>query len=282
MTNKLKKSVRCVATDVNTFVKKIQAFLTSGCSFSEHFDQYSTERCWPGHLQKYFPYAPMKVNTGMGSTGNELIARKGIFMCNQALHQYPGDEILLILMWSGLARKAFLTDNLHNVFKASYFRSMHSGLGYPQRQGTNYLNQALDTNDPSWIWFNPGWVNDPGVETWYTQYDNDYQQFDTTLWNMLQVQNFCIMHNINYYWMTMNNEFDSFIEMYGNEFYAQYLLDNLDMSNRITPQGQYEWNKSNHADKFLPDNFHPTSEAHKLFTDSIIVPFLADRGILNV
>lgn len=215
----------------------------------------------------------------MGSTGNDLIARKGIYMCSRALKECAGDQIVLLLMWSGLARKAMLTDNRTNIMRADHFRRSQDMV--ISRQGSNYLNEPLDVHAPSWVWFNPSWHSDPGVEDWYIKYDNDYQQFDSTLWNMLQVQNFCKLHNIQYHWMTMNNELDRFIYMYGNNFYSEYLIDQLDMSNRICSQGEYEWVLANHPDKFLEDQMHPSPEAHKLFTQSVIVPYLIKQGVIN-
>lgn len=256
-----------------------KSLLTSGCSFSEHFNQWSTKRTWPAFLQDYFANTVSVLHTGMGGTGNDLIARKAIFMCADAVKQHRGDEIVLLLMWSGLARKAMLTDNRTNIVKAENFRRAHDTLTVCQ--GSDYLNNPLDVHTPSWIWFNPSWTNDPGVEDWYVKYDNDYQQFDATLWNMLQVQNFCKVHNIQYHWMTMNNELDRFIYMYGNSFYSSHLIEQLDMSNRICAQGEFEWITDHHPDKFLEDLMHPTPEGHKLFTDSVVVPYLRNRGILN-
>lgn len=257
-----------------------KSLLTSGCSFSEHFNHWSTKRTWPAFLQDYFPNGTEFVHTGMGSTGNDLIARKGIFMCSNALKEYKHDQIVLLLMWSGLARKAILSDNRTNIIRAEHFRKSHNSL--VPSQGSNYANELLDTNTPSWVWFNPSWLNDPGVADWYIKYDNDHQQFDATLWNMLQVQNFCKLHNIQYHWMTMNNELDNFISMYGNNFYSLYLIEQLDMSNRISMHGEYEWILSNHPDKFLEDKMHPSPEGHKLFTNDVIVPYLVNKGILNV
>ncbi len=257
----------------------VKALLTSGCSFSEHFTKWSTKRTWPAFVADHFVNSDLILHTGMGSTGNDLIARKAVFMCSQALEKYAGNEIVLLLMWSGLARKAFLTDNRTNIFTAEHFRSAHDTITISQ--GSNYLNEIVDTNQPSWIWFNPSWLNDPGVNNWYVDYDNDHQQFDATLWNMLQVQNFCKLHGIQYHWMTMNNELDRFIDMYGENFYSSYLIKQLDMTNRVCTLGEYEWTLQHHPDKFLEDKMHPSPDAHELFTESVIVPYLRNQDILN-
>ena len=254
----------------------IRSLITSGCSFSEHHGPYSTVRCWPGVMSERFKFEHY-AHLGMGSCGNDIIARKAIYGCTQALKSYDAKDILLIVMWSGLARKAFLTDNSSNIITAVDAKQF-MGLSL---QGSTLDNTVLDTDIPSWIWFNPQ-VTLPAAERWYLQYDNDYQQLENTLWNMIAVQSFCAQHSISYYWMTMNSELDQAINRLDKsiqELHINYLGSMLDRTTRIHPVGMYEWTASNTQNGFTKDNFHPNVESHRTFVTQVVHPYLESNNI---
>jgi len=256
----------------------IRALLTTGCSFSEHLDEFSLARCWPGFLKEH-QKPEFNLNYGAGSAGNELIARRAIFACQQALERYPSDEIVLIVMWSGLARKAFLSDNRTNKLTASVMRNLTDNKLFIQ--GTDHANNCIDSNTPSWIWFNPNFV-EPTIARWYTDYDNSLQQLENTLWNMLAVQSFCESKNIKYFWMTMNNDMQETmdrVEKSVSAIHIDHLATMLRQNNRLHLEGMYEWTRRKLPTEFLEDGFHPTPSAHQQFMHSVILPALARNGI---
>ncbi len=251
---------------------------TAGCSFSEHLDEFSLPRHWPGYLKEHLK-PEFNLNYGAGSAGNDIIARRAIFACQQALGRYPADEIVLIVMWSGLARKAFLTDNRTNKLTATLMRNLANNKLFIQ--GTDHANNCMDENTPSWIWFNPNFV-DPAIEQWYTNYDNSLQQLESTLWNMVAVQSFCESKNIKYFWMTMNNDMQETmdrVEKSVSAAHIDYLVTMLKQTNRLHYEGMYEWTRRKLPTEFLEDGFHPTPNAHQQFMHSVILPALVRNGI---
>ncbi len=256
----------------------IRALLTAGCSFSEHLDQFSLPRCWPGFLKEHVN-PEFSLNLGAGSAGNDMIARRAIFACTRALERYSADDIVLLVMWSGTARKAFLTDNNTNKLTASVMRNLSKNELFIQ--GTDHENNILDTNTPSWIWFNPNFV-EPTINRWYLDYDNYLQQVESTLWHMLSVQSFCESKGIKYFWMTMNNDMQESldrVEKSIHSMHTKYLFDSLDQHNRVHHEGMYEWTRRKLPVEMLLDGFHPTPNAHNQFMHSIILPYLRSRNI---
>lgn len=255
----------------------IKSLITSGCSFSEHYpDGYSRARCWPAVLDEQFEFENFQ-SLGMGSCGNDIIARKAIYGCANALKSHPADEILLIVMWSGLARRAFLTDNDTNILTSVEIKD---AMNHPF-QGSTLDNTVLSTTVPAWIWFNPG-THSQAAQNWYLHYDNDYQQLESTLWNMIAVQSFCAQHKIKYVWGTMNNELYQMqrrLDKTVQDLHTTYLFDLLDRTNRFASIGMYEWTVANNKNGFLEDGFHPDIESHRMFTARVLLPYLSSKNI---
>lgn len=254
----------------------VKALVTSGCSFSEHYSKVGTVSCWPGVMSERFEFE-FQAHLGMGGCGNDIIARKAIYGCKQALETHQPDDIMLIVMWSGLARKAFLTDNRNNIVKAIDVKEV---MNHPM-QGSTLDNVELGRNVPAWVWFNPG-TELYGPQRWYLLYDNDYQQLESTLWNMLAVQSFCAQHNIKYFWMTMNNDMEETmgrLDKTVQNLHSDYLFELLDKTNRIHPIGMYEWTLWNRMKGFQEDGFHPTVESHKKFVEQVMLPFFEQNNI---
>jgi hypothetical protein len=259
-------------------MEMIRALLTAGCSFSEHPDEFSISRCWPGFLKEHLK-PEFNLNYGVGSAGNELIARRAIFACQQTLGRYPTDEIVLIVMWSGLARKAFLTDNKTNKLTASVMRNLTNDKLFIQ--GTDHANNHIDSNTPSWIWFNPNFV-EPAIASWYTDYDNSLQQLENTLWNMLAVQSFCEAKKIKYFWMTMNNDMQETMDRVDRSVYRlhiEHLHSELNQRNRLHYEGMYEWTRRKLPSEFNEDGLHPNPNAHSQYMHSVILPSLRSKEL---
>lgn len=256
----------------------IKGLVTAGCSFSEHLDEFATNRCWPGFL-KDIATPTFNMNLGAGSAGNDIISKRAIYGCYRALQQQSRDETVLIVMWSGLARKGFLTDNGTNKLTANVMRNLSNNILF--LQGSDYENNQIDEKTPSWIWFNPNFVN-PDIVRWYADYDNSLQQLESTLWNMLAVQSFCESKGIKYFWMTMNNDMQENIDRLDKSVHAmhtKHLVNLIDQTNRIHHEGMYEWTRRKLPTAFTEDGFHPDPNAHSQFTHSVIVPYLRSRGI---
>lgn len=110
---------------------KFKHFVTSGCSFSAiHAD------CWNSELQKLLGI-PM-INMGISSAGNSWISKSAIHAAQSLLEAgTPGEEILMIVMWSGIDRK----DSFISVKETSNYIDMIA----PPDMATNPAN-FIDSN----------------------------------------------------------------------------------------------------------------------------------------
>ena len=80
----------------------MKILITGGCSFSA--DDY----CWPVHLQNKLSY-DTHYQTGVGSSGNDLISRKVIWQVNKCLKSGIKPEDMLVgIMWSGKERLSLI------------------------------------------------------------------------------------------------------------------------------------------------------------------------------
>jgi hypothetical protein len=135
-----------------------------------------------------------------------------------------------------------------------------------------YNNEELNT-EPTWVQMGP-WYSVPLVQHYYYSFDSESQQLESTLWNMLSIQNLCSLHNINYHWMTHTNDFNNMIEKHGTEYQCKVLLDKLNTDNRILDIGIMEWVQEHYPDQFDEDGFHPNKFGHQNFTKEVILPYL--------
>jgi hypothetical protein len=77
----------------------IKHLVTSGCSFSDNFNKR-----WPHFLSEKI--GATLYNRGQGSCGNYWISKSEIYQIQQLLDRgIPPDEILAVVMWSGIDRK---------------------------------------------------------------------------------------------------------------------------------------------------------------------------------
>ena len=105
---------------------------------------------------------------------------------------------------------------------------------------------------------------------------------EETLWNMLNVKNFCALNNINYFWTTMMNDVDkpNKYEIAISKHWTTSHLYKLvyETDNRITKQGMYEWVLERYPHCIGDDGLHPDSLGHKHYCFNAIIPFIENYG----
>ena len=249
----------------------MKALITSGCSVSETW--VSWLRSWPlwleDHIQPEFV-----VHSGLGCTGNDLISRKAIYHCTEALKKYKGEDILLVCAYTTLFRTALLLDE-NNIIaeRLSNERKNDPGGHMWLHQGSNYNLEVVDSNEyPAWFYFNL-WKDIPQCNNYYTVYQSQHNLIHDYLWNMFAVENFCKANNINYVWMKVDNTLDQTIL---NHWSVSYLTQALDY--------QYGIKKPiadtifEHDPTLMADIIHPTNSGHYWYTNNILIPFLEEHG----
>ena len=175
----------------------MKALLTSGCSFSDI--KYS--RVWAHWLEQHMNTTVAK-HTGSSNHGNDLIAKKTIYACNELLKEYKGEDIMCIVQWSSYSRFALL--NEHDSDMRKEISRQGSATPWFANQFKDYDNKTNE-QEPlyGWNFFNPNW----DIKNTMLHYKNQsvFGMVEQTLWHMLNVKNFCEVNDINYFWTTMQN-----------------------------------------------------------------------------
>ena len=229
-----------------------KVLITSGCSFSTTVDDHIDT--WPRHLARAMP-AYTHVSKGMGSQGNGLISRSIIHACTEN----KGKELFVGIVWSGPDRHDFyLKDN--NV-------------------GTNedmwMENPTGFTKNKRWVILNHHWRNHY-ARAYYGMFHDEIGANIATLEHILRTQWFLKQHGIKYFMGTYTADVLANVDQHVD---TKHLYDLIDFDRFLPADGIYEWVKDNIGDDGFPikDDFHPSSYAHKQFTDSVILPFIEDK-----
>ena len=274
-------------------MKQFNYLVTSGCSFSDNMGKK-----WPHHLATGIQ--AKLYNMGEQSAGNGWISRSAIFKADQLIKSgIPVEEILMVVMWSGLDRRGFFIS---------------------REETANYVNLSKDKQEPR-SFINPdpiltayhvgkdrGWLEGANMMTYnsFTQIDprvdyrNDAFQFFPTealaiesYEHFLRLQWYCKSHNITLINLTYgdimrypNSSFinprkknrltkDTFIDV-------AHLYDMVDFSNWIffeETSGMFEYVFCNNLG-FTEDGVHPGQMAHRRYAEDFLIPNLKERKVI--
>jgi hypothetical protein len=229
-------------------------FVSSGCSFT--YDNHT----WPFHFAKKMKYAHYPM--GLGSNGNEHIARRAIYQVNDLFKNgVESKDIVVGIMWSAANRASFYVENSFVLDR----------LSKPNISETSHI--AWPKNDPAgkWVLINAGFPNQFAM-SYYKFYTNNTFDLIRTYENILRLQNYLKVHNIQYFFSNMNQS--TFDETAVNTMHTDYLKEMVDWSRFIPVQGCYEWSRDNMPDDFpVPGDDHPSEKQHEAFVESVVIPF---------
>ena len=241
----------------------MKALLTSGCSFSD--TKYN--KTWPNWLELHVSPEVAK-HTGSSGHGNDLIAKKTIYWCNELLKEYKGKDIMCVVQWSSYSRIALLNE---------YDSDMRKEISKQDKVMHWFRNQFKDYDEKTnkqepfygWNFINSHW----DIKDTMLHYKNQslYGMVEQTLWHMLNVKNFCEVNNINYYWTTMLNDVNTNFAKHWSTKHLYDLVYNTD--NRISKLGIYDWVIQSYPEELRVDK-HPTVQGHKLYTEEEVIPFV--------
>lgn len=231
-------------------------FVSSGCSFSECIsDGINT---WPVHIQNILK-PKEHISKGMGSQGNGLIARSIIYEVDRLLRQgVKNTDIVVGVMWSGYSRHEYYWDKQSRGGEWEPMR--HDGWMY------NPTNFNPEDNSGGWIITNAHWKT---CKEYYKYYYDPIGGQINTLEHILRTQWFLEKNKIDYFMMKYMNEM---FELY-NEIPCRHLQAQINWTKFVSRQGCYEWCREKN-ECYISENGHPTTNGHKDFTESLIIPYI--------
>lgn len=239
--------------------KKI--FLASGCSFT--FEPWN----WPSFVSEKMNYN--LINVGMASQGNGLIGKKIIYNVDKLLKKYNSEDIIVGVMWSGIDRNDFHTDDSSRMSNVNGWieNPTHIVDGHKNWEITNYMWETKKS------------------KLWYEYFHTHVGSIIQTIQNILMVQWYLEKNNVKYFMTTYMNIFgDPHIKHLITTPEVEYLYKMIDFNRFIPIKGCYEWVKENYneegmpgVDKYGNHGIHPTEFGHIKFANEVVVPFVKEN-----
>lgn len=288
--------------------------ITGGCSFSHHISTDNWTICLTEWLTDMHPEELSYEHTGYRSQGQDLIQKKVMLACIEAMERgINPNDILVVVMWSGTYRKAWYINNKEIIQKMVDSWPNYEGGMSPQfidlkneyTGDTKIFNTKYGTFEYSeqggWYFSVDG--SDCPLEFVQQHYKLDgYPQYGvgkthSSLENIITLQNFCKLHGIKLIQQFFMDFVYRDIEEHKDHQIINYLYKQLDNKN-IIKDGMFEYLHQfigierseamylSHQDRiklndnkgiFDADGFHPGVIGHKLWTDNILKPFIKNR-----
>jgi hypothetical protein len=290
----------------------IQCLITGGCSFSTGDDNNG----WVGYLTQLLRKENPSLithHTGRNSSGQELIQKRVMSAILSALDSgLNHDEILVAVMWSGTSRKSWFIDNPTIIEKmVDGWPDFHGGM---TNQFLNLTDDNIDTpgtfytKNGSEFKYNTdgGWYLTVNGSDCQLEFVQQYFMLDkevngvgkthSSLENIIMLQNFCKLHNINLINQYFMKHVYTDIERHRDHEIVKYLYKQLDKTNTIE-QGMFEYlhkfidvaeddaillshdERKNLQNKykleyFAQDGFHPSQQGHEAWCNDVLFPLV--------
>lgn len=293
-------------------VKKI---ITGGCSFSTAEINITPEvQCdtWPYRVRERYPNIPIRY-TGTQGIGQELIQKRLSLAIMEELKKHKGEEILVMVMWSGTERKAFYVDDkgyiedmvkyragVSNLSGISQFESL--GNGPPRNKKTAITKDSTFDYYPDGGWYIANYMHPDSrlMESYIETMTTRLAQVTISLENIIFLQNLCKIHNIKLVQSFYRTHVYDDIMDYKDHTNIKYLLKQLDYDTIVSTVGLYDYlnpqkkmslfnvpgevftyiqGLSPDKDKrkyFGSDKFHPSKLGTEKWTNEVLFPKLAE------
>lgn len=269
--------------------------ITSGCSFTEGYKNWPT--CLTAMTRDSYSNYTL-YNVACPSQGQDLIQKKAMYTASKLLESIPSNEILLIVMWSGINRSSWyitnplIIDQLANKWRTEYnnlwsFRQFsdlegHMELPIEIKKSTNVFTEYNQSG---------GWYVTTGASNETINCIQEFYNFEKdvpgigaihrTLENIVLLDQFCKIKGIKIvHQFYMDSVYKDIVDNRDHQL-VKYLLKQLDHS-LIIKEGMYEYLKEqNNIDFFKSEfDFHPSLEGSKFWVSTKLLPFLKHHNLI--
>jgi len=254
----------------------IKHLVTSGCSFSDNHGMR-----WPHYLAESM--GAQLYNRGQGSSGNHWIAKSSIYQTQLLLDSgISPEEILVVVMWSGIDRKDCFIDAQGTV---NYSKLINDPTGHPNP--VNFLDNDPNVRNKHCLIDSDGYLSGSAVCTFSNENilkfkkDLILKYFSPQALAIESYENFLRLHwfcksvgvkLVNQTFMDIMH-YPSLPIMTKDHFRnIKPLFNMLDFKNWIfwnNTQGIYEYCKDNNL-SYYEDNVHPSEQSHKHYVDNFL------------
>lgn len=252
--------------------------ITGGDSFADNAFKIT----WPTFVKKGLNFEE-SIDVGLGATGNKFIKMRVMYEISKELKKTNPEDIFVAITWSGPNRNCiFLPNEDINL--------------YPDHEWSINPNNFDNSSVGKWVLLNNHWSFNLN-KIYYKNFENEHNSIIDTLHNILDLQNFLKVNNIDYIMTTSwniisdnhhdtnhNEIIDSHI---GNNKKLQlpefkWIRDLIDWDKFIPLSGQWEWTNKKFPDRSGPESHHPFKHEQELFANEIIIPFIKKKYEKNI
>ncbi len=220
--------------------------IVAGCSFT-----YNSEMTWAGKLDEKY----IVRNVASCAAGNDYISRQAIKMC-ETLKDFPR---VLICQWSGIHRRAFLTEHDFGFEQGSPYIDKTRN-GYWIKNGGNGVDNKVSENDSA----------EKHLFEPYRKIYNEQQGAIESLEHIARTQWYCKLNRIpmlNFWWKDELSKIDIDVSLVDwNQFWFHKKTG-----------GMAEWCVDEMWDPGFAEGNHPTKEQHDKFAEEIILPWVEEN-----
>lgn len=279
----------------------IKRVITSGCSFSD----FETPWTWPHQLERYIKNIDPEVtfdHRGLSSQGQDLIQKKASHAVMQAINEgFSTDGIAVVVMWSGIDRKAFYIDNpliINDI--AEGWKGSQQGWQLQFADLTNKIHNYSEVNSAAKYGNNIPYDKDGG---WFitSAHVNDGSEFikgyflmakhmassgpvHYSLENVLMLQNLCKAKGIKLYHQFYMDHVLGCFEQRKDHQIVEYLYDDIDWDTVVSKTSIHAFLKGlNEDEKMFVDRKdpHPSEQGHITWCNEVLVPYLKTNNFFD-
>jgi hypothetical protein len=237
--------------------------ITSGCSFSQ---VPNADVTWPVHLQKYLGCEA--IHCGRGAAGNSIISRTIIYNVSEALKTYKPEELLVGIMWSGHDRHNFYLSGPPADFEQFI-------IGNPYYANPQWIT---DPKRSHYYMTNSHWKDQLSIKYYRDFYDEKGSQLET-LEHILRVQWFLKSMNVKYFMTKYSFDVIFMRNIKGDEDLT-HVYDLIDNEHFLAVDNMDSWARQSNILYARPPDRHPSTEHHKEFVSTFIVPHLKAKNYI--
>jgi hypothetical protein len=238
----------------------MKILLTSGCSFTD-----INGITWPYHVNNTLKFD--LINLGLPSASNGIIYKRTINHIGDLLKNHKPSNILVGIMWSGVDRHDFYSDD-PNITTNNMFECCME----------NPTNVTVD-GEKRWIIMDAGW-KEKYPKIFYENFHSNVNGRISTMEKIIFLQLYFKTIGIKYFMTTFVDIFKYITPMLCKE--TEHFHNMIDFSKFLPVNGCYEWIINNLGENGLnpSDDFHPNDWGHKMFSEKIIIPYLCENDLI--
>lgn len=252
----------------------IKHLITGGCSFSAFpLDNIIT---WPYYLADKLNLQNSTEFLSVAGGGNGIISKRIIHAVNNALKNFEAEKLLVGIVWAANTPTEFFDNN----------NKIPTPRQIIKKENNSFENPISVAGDKVWHLAHPAWYDNCSTE-WYDKFHNETASYIKMIEDILRTQWFLKLHNVKYfmsysvttpiYSNFRNSQLMTYEQLKDNPD-VSYLVDMIDIHNFLPVNSLYDWALNKSGLLWEADMWgHPLSAHHKLFVESIILPFLNNK-----